>query len=53
MSMLRLLLPVAVLAVIAIVIMRRRRPADSYRPDRYPQDEVRETIVAAEGAAAS
>jgi hypothetical protein len=50
--MLRLLLPVAVLAVVAIVLMRRRRSSTPYLPDRYPQDEVRETVVA-EGAAAS
>jgi hypothetical protein len=52
MSMLRLLLPVAVLAVVAIVIMRRRRSASPYLPEREQAGE-RDQEVRAEGAAAS
>jgi hypothetical protein len=51
-SIVRLLLPVAVLAVIAMVIIRRRRSSSPYLPERSPQEEVRETVLA-EGAAAS
>jgi hypothetical protein len=52
MSMLRLLLPVAVLGVVAIVIMRRRRSASPYLPEREQAGE-RDREVRAEGAAAS
>jgi hypothetical protein len=61
MSMVRLLLPVAVLAVVAYVLMHRRGKATPHLPERqHVQDEVRETVVAsapdkssAKGAAAS
>jgi hypothetical protein len=61
-SMVRLLLPIAVLAVVALVIMRRRRPhASPHLPERNQQhDHIHETVVGsapkdkrAEGAAAS
>jgi hypothetical protein len=59
-SMVRLLLPVAVLSVVAFVLLRRRRHVSPHVPARqHLQDEVRETVVAsnparaAEGAAAS
>ena len=61
-SMVRLLLPIAVLSVVAFVLLRRRRHQTPHLPARqHVQDEVRETVVAsnpkasrsAEGAAAS
>ena len=61
-SMVRLLLPIAVLGVVALVLLRRRRHVSPQLPGRqHVQDEVRETVVAstprdsraAEGAAAS
>jgi hypothetical protein len=65
-SLVRLLLPIAVLGVVAFVIVRRRRPnMTPHLPERQqPQDHVHETVVGdalndkrdkrkAEGAAAS
>jgi len=58
----RLLIPIAVLAVVAYVLFRRRGRLTPHLPERHHvQDEVHETVVgsapagrrAAEGAAAS